>query len=202
MNKTGGISQEDFVKLWFASNPDRDISHLESKPAIENAWLTENGSRIEDADRAIRKLAEQGILRKVKNGVYRYESNQTSSQDSEMFSEFTKTAIFERDGFQCKVCGATPNQRVDLHVVPILRFELGGNSSVSNGQTVCSVHKIIDNLINNSKNISRSELRKLLDKLSPRGKFDMIDNRRFLSDLLEIVEKNSRDQHIIWKNFI
>ena len=66
-------SQTEFVKDWFIKRADRDISHEESKPGIEDDYLKIAKKRFEDVDRTIRKLAQIGFLIKIRKGWYRYD---------------------------------------------------------------------------------------------------------------------------------
>ena len=65
-------SQEAFVYSWFKKNPNRPIPHSESKAAIEASYRRQYGERLEDSDRAIRKLGQEGKLIREAKGIYRY----------------------------------------------------------------------------------------------------------------------------------
>ncbi|MCL2555736.1 MAG: HNH endonuclease [Firmicutes bacterium] len=45
--------------------------------------------------------------------------------------------VFKRDGFRCKICGASADSRVKLHVDHIKPISKGGDSNINNLQTLC-----------------------------------------------------------------
>lgn len=49
-----------------------------------------------------------------------------------------RTAILERDGHKCVLCGKTPKDGIRLEVDHIVEFEDGGETSYDNGQTLCA----------------------------------------------------------------
>lgn len=202
MTNRSGLSQEEFVRIWFEKNADRDVPHIESKPAIEAEWLEKFGSRIEDVDRAIRKLAEQGELVKVRNGVYRFDLQEKTVKLETEFTEFTKTAALERDGFACIMCGAQSDHINDIHVLPISRFEVGGRSSLSNAQTLCSFHALADRLSDGLGGLSRQEMRRILDQVRPGGRITLGDARKFGADFLNALELNASEKRVVWKDFL
>ena len=53
------------------------------------------------------------------------------------FSAKERFDILERDGFRCKVCGATADEGVKLHVDHIKPVSKGGDNHPSNLQTLC-----------------------------------------------------------------
>ena len=67
--KVKKITQKQFIKEWFIANAYRDITHEESKKAIERAYEKQTGKRLEDCDRGIRSLAQRGFLIKIAKGV-------------------------------------------------------------------------------------------------------------------------------------
>lgn len=54
------------------------------------------------------------------------------------FTGKLRTAILERDGHKCTLCGKTPNDGIRLEVDHIIEFEDGGETTYENGKTVCS----------------------------------------------------------------
>lgn len=190
------------MRAWFIQNADRDIPHLESKPAIEGAWLQLVGTRLEDADRAIRKLCAQGELTKVRKGVYRYDSIKAHARYELDFSEFTKAAALERDGFCCVQCGAKADARNELHVVPITRFEHGGEAVISNARSLCSMHTLVYRISEGGGRFSKSEVRRLLEFFRPEGKFPLVSSSSFAEDLLRSLESNTENSRVAWKDII
>ena len=58
-------------------------------------------------------------------------------QKRKAFSAKERFDILERDGFRCKVCGATADDGVKLHVDHIKPVSKGGDNHPSNLQTLC-----------------------------------------------------------------
>lgn len=52
------------------------------------------------------------------------------------FTEKQRQAIFQRDNYQCRVCGTHEDLQAD-HIFP---HSQGGRTTVDNGQTLCGVH--------------------------------------------------------------
>lgn len=199
MNENIGMSQEEFVREWFRAHSDRDIPHLESKPLIEQAWLTKTGSRIEDVDRAIRRLAESGELVKVRKGVYRYNSENEKPTDSSGFSEFTSQAALERDLFSCTICLEPADHRLDLHVIAVTAFDLGGSNLLSNARTVCSFHKVALELLDKRGNISSVRVRKTLDRILRSQEPPAGNGLVLAEELLRSLERHNGTTGINWR---
>lgn len=137
----GDASQVEFVLSWFKSNPRRSITHAESKRAIEESYFALYGERLEDSDRPIRRLAQEGKLIKERKGVYRYDPDHAEGRiNLQDFDGPTKKAILERDGYRCVVCGLGKEDGVELHVDHRIPREKGGEGSLGNGQTLCGSH--------------------------------------------------------------
>lgn len=137
----GNTSQEEFVLKWFKSNPRRSITHAESKRAIEESYFALYGERLEDSDRPIRRLAQEGKLIKERKGVYRYDPDHAEGRiNLQDFDGPTKNAILERDGFRCVVCGLGKEDGVELQIDHRIPREKGGEGSIQNGQTLCGAH--------------------------------------------------------------
>ena len=199
MNDNKGISQEDFVREWFRAHSDRDIPHLESKPLIEQAWLQEMGSRIEDVDRAIRRLAESGELIKVRKGVYRHNSEASPSKNGGTFSEFTSQAALERDLFCCTICHEPADKNRDLHVVAVTAFELGGAPLLSNARTVCSFHKVALDLLDGRGKISSIQVRKTMDRIIKSQKAPSGNGMQLAEELLRSLERHNGGPGLNWR---
>ncbi|RFP66912.1 HNH endonuclease [Hymenobacter lapidiphilus] len=69
-------------------------------------------------------------------------------------TEQEKTQVFQRDNYTCLCCGKQkgPGRRVTLQVDHILPFKYGGETSLSNSQTLCSV-------CNNDKGVNEINFR-------------------------------------------
>ena len=199
MNENNSISQEDFVRDWFRAHSDRDIPHLESKPLIEQAWLEQTGSRIEDVDRAIRRLAESGELIKVRKGVYRHDSTAVQSRSGGTFTEFTSQAALERDSFCCTICLEPADHKRDVHVVAVTPFELGGAPLLSNARTVCSFHKLALELLDKRGNISSVRVRKTLDRILKTQNASSGNGLVLAEELLRSFERHTGSSELNWR---
>lgn len=199
MNENNGFSQEDFVREWFRAHPDRDIPHLESKPSIEQAWFEETGARIEDVDRAIRRLAESGELLKVRKGVYRRNSDAARSKIVDNFSEFTSQAALERDLFCCTICLEPADHKRDVHVVAVSAFEFGGAPLLSNARTVCSFHKVALELLDRHGDISSVQLKKTMDRILRSHKASSGNGLVLAEELLGSLERYVGASGLNWR---
>ena len=56
------------------------------------------------------------------------------------FDEPTKTAVKNRDGWKCVICGKGLAEGVELQVDHIKPRSKGGDGSLDNGQTLCGSH--------------------------------------------------------------
>jgi predicted restriction endonuclease len=191
-------SQANFVRAWFEHHPNRDIHHDESKKAIEEAWLKLTGKRLEDVDRAIRRLGQEGILIKVAKGVYRYDPSQVNVRVLEDFTASQKKEILERDGYKCVICGLGEREGMDLQVDHIRPKELDGKAVVSNGQTLCARHNFM------KKIASQTETgKKMFIRLLQAAKEGDDENKEqliaFCEDILSVFEKHGINGHIEWK---
>lgn len=134
-------SQEAFVYSWFKQHPNRSIPHSESKSAIETSYQRLYGERLEDSDRAIRKLGQEGKLIRDAKGVYRYDPTHRPKKSAVLgFDAETRAKILRRDGYRCVVCGRGTSDGVELQVDHRIPQDKGGKGTLSNGQTLCGAH--------------------------------------------------------------
>ena len=135
------LPQTEFVLDWFKKNANRSVGHAESKRSIEDAYFKKYGRRLEDSDRAIRRLAQEGKLIKERKGVYRYDPDHAEGKiNLHDFDAATRRQVLERDGFCCVVCGLGKDDGVELQVDHRIPKEKGGEGSLTNGQTLCGAH--------------------------------------------------------------
>lgn len=174
------------------------ISHVQAKADLETAYLTVMGKRLEDSDRAIRKLHGDGFLEKVAKGQYMYNPESSGKKDFDEFTQAEKNEILNRDGFKCVICGLGRENGLDLHIDHIKPRSRGGQGTVENGQVLCAPHNFI------KKNLSQTETGKkgfirLLDlvKLTPDDP-NASQLEAFLLDVLNVYEKHGIDGHICW----
>jgi hypothetical protein len=125
---------------YFLDRPNRDVPHDDSRPWIQQECYSRLGRPCDDADRAIRRLADLGILVKVKKGVYRLDPDAIRAFSSQDFPEDIKLAAKQRDDWRCVMCGRGEAEGVELQVDHIRPRSAGGSGDISNAQTLCSTH--------------------------------------------------------------
>jgi len=178
--------------------PMQVISHSQAKTDLEAAWLTIMGKRLEDSDRAIRRLHGDGFLEKVAKGQYMYNPDTSGKKEFVEFTAAEKKAILERDGYKCVVCGLGRENGVDLHIDHIKPRSLGGQGTLENGQVLCAPHNFI------KKNLSQTETGKKgfirLLELVRSAPDDPVASQLevFLLDVLSVYEKHGMNGHIRW----
>lgn len=190
------ISQIEFVRSYFWQRPMQIISHEKAKADLETAYLTVMGKRLEDSDRAIRKLYGDGFLEKIAKGQYRYNPETSGKKEFVEFSQSEKNEILRRDNYKCVICGLGRENGVELHVDHIKPRSSGGQGVIENGQTLCGRHNYL------KKNFSQTET----GKKSFIRLLELVENHRddpnastleqFLNEVLDVYEKYEVDSHI------
>ena len=105
MSEAKKISQIEFVRSYFMQRPMEVISHAKAKADLETAYLTVMGKRLEDSDRAIRRLHGDGFLEKVAKGQYMYNPETAGQKEFNEFTVSEKRQILDRYGYKSVVCG-------------------------------------------------------------------------------------------------
>ena len=190
------ISQKEFIKNYFIQNPNKDISHSQSKLEIEKSYFDQTKKRIEDSDRAIRSLHQEGFLIKVSKGIYRYDPELVHKRnDLFEFDNKTKILIFERDGYSCVICGLGRNNGIELQVDHILAKQYGGKATYENGQTLCAAHNFKKNILGQAELGKKMFIRLLeLAKSNKDNNSEKIIN--FCEEILDVFDKHKIDDHI------
>ena len=192
------ISQIEFVRSYFLQRPMQVISHGQAKEDLETAYLTVMGKRLEDSDRAIRKLHGDGFLEKVAKGQYLYNPDTSGKKVFDEFTQAEKKEILERDGYKCVVCGLGRENGVDLHIDHIKPRSLGGQGTVENGQVLCAPHNFLKKNMSQTETGKKGFIRMLeLVKASP-GDANASQLENFLIEVLSVYEKHGIDGHITW----
>ena len=149
MNKE--ITQEEIIKEFYENNPKRDIAHPEVVDWVTQEYFNRTGKVFRDPDRSIRKLAQSGFLIKIEKGVYRYDPDFIKKRELEDFTLKQKQEILQRDNYKCVICGKVRENGIELHIDHIKPKELGGNASISNGQTLCAQHNFQKKTLNQTE---------------------------------------------------
>jgi hypothetical protein len=190
------ISQKEFIKNYFIKRPNQDISHSQSKFEIEDSYFNETKKRIEDSDRAIRSLHQEGFLVKVAKGVYRYDPNVTyKREDLFEFDNKTKNRILERDEYKCVICGLGRDSGIELQVDHILAKQYGGKATYENGQTLCAAHNFKKKISGQTETGKKMFIRLLeLAESNNDPNSEVIIN--FCKEVLTVFDKYEIDKHV------
>lgn len=134
------ITQARLILGYFKDNPRRDIAHAEVVDWATKEYKQRFGKTFRDPDRSIRKLSQEGLLRKIAKGVYRFEPKSRRIRVLKDFDGKTKALILQRDDHRCVVCGRGSSDGVELHVDHLIPKDRGGPATAENGQTLCAQH--------------------------------------------------------------
>jgi len=131
-------SVNDYIKEYFEAHLKQDIEHdkvvdyvFKFIPKARDPW------------RAIRMLYQKGWLIQVKKGVYRRDPNYRGQDVTAPFPNNIREQIFKRDNYRCVVCGNGKHNGYEIHADHIKPQAKGGNSTLENGQTLCSEHNLM-----------------------------------------------------------
>lgn len=175
---------------YFLERPNQDIDHADAVPWIVGSCHDRLGEACRDPDRAIRRLADLRIIRKVSKGVYRFEPENLQPVVPEEFDLATKQAALERDQWKCVVCGQGAPEGLELQVDHIIPRAEGGSGNLENAQTLCGRHNYM------KKKMSQLAFgRKLFERTRSLAKQDagqIGDAQKILNfceDVLELYQK-------------
>ena len=141
----------ELIKEYFKKHPKQDLEHGPVVDWVEEQYLKLYGRKPRDTWRGIRKLHQDGILIKVRKGIYRYNPEMAQRKELYEFTPEMKEKIFKRDGYKCVVCNRGSEDGVELCADHIRSKDKGGTNTINNGQTLCSEHNIL------KKNYSQTE---------------------------------------------
>jgi predicted restriction endonuclease len=144
-------SISDLVIEYFKSHPKQDLAHGPFVDWVEEQYVGLTGKKPRDTWRAIRKLHQQGVLIKVRKGIYRYDPDNLRTEELLDFPEDVKQAIFKKDNYRCVVCGLGRENGLEICADHIIPKDKGGTNTLENGQTLCAKHNLI------KKNYSQTE---------------------------------------------
>ncbi len=149
-----GKTIRELVIEYFKKHPNKDMPHGPVVDWVRQEWIKSHETPPRDTWRAIRKLSQEGILIKVKKGIYRYEPDKVHKVELWDFPPAVKKAILERDGYRCVVCGKGIEDGVELVVDHKIPKDKGGTNDIENGETLCSKCNLL------KKNYSQTEFAK------------------------------------------
>ena len=188
-------TQAELIYSYYRQHPGRTIPHAEVVDWATAEWELLTGDKFRDPDRSIRKLHQEGRLIRDAKGFYRYEPGLEAGRDLIPFSAAEKRIIFERDGYRCVICGVGQNEGYELHADHVKPVDRGGESTVENGQTLCSMHNM------RKKNLGQTETGKkmfirLLEASRSSGDHELA---AFIVDVLRTYETHGINSHIVWR---
>ena len=192
------LSQRDLIFQYFQARPNQDIPTAEVVDWSTNEWERLTGEILRDPDRQVRSLAQQGLLIKVRNGLYRYSPvrvGRTVLTDGG-FTQAQKAEILRAGKYRCAICGATRDSGAVLHVDHIKPLVKGGRSEITNGQVLCSEHNMKKGAYNQTETGKRFFLNLLKLARSNRD----VTLVAFLEDVLELYDYHGVNSHIDWDN--
>jgi 5-methylcytosine-specific restriction endonuclease McrA len=174
-------SIRDLLLEYYKKHPKEECQHGPVVDWVEKRYLRLYGKKPRDTWRAIRHLHQEGILIKVKKGIYKYDPDYVHKVEIFEFSPEQKEEIFKKDKYKCVVCGKGRKDGVELCADHIKPKDRGGTNTVDNGQTLCMEHNLI------KKNYSQTEAGKRyfikMYKLAVKNKdFKMINFCKYIFD--------------------
>ncbi len=182
----------ELIIEYFKQRPKEDIPHGPVVDYVEERYVRAHGRKPRDTWRQIRRLYQDGILTKVRKGVYRYDPDTATGRNIKRFPPDVKELILKRDGYRCVVCGRGIEDGVELHVDHKVPLDKGGKSAVDNGQTLCSEHNLL------KKRYSQTEFgKRFLIKLYE----DAVKQRdermiKFCKEIFDVYNKHGVNDHI------
>lgn len=183
---------QDFIMDYFTKHPNKELKHGPVADYVEKRYVKLYGKKPRDTWRSIRKLYQNGILIKVKKGIYKYDPNLIQKKKLQDFPSDIKEEIFKRDKYKCIACGKGKEDGIEIHADHKIPLDKGGTNTIENGQTLCSEHNIL------KENYSQTEFgKKFLIKLYK----DALKNKdfkiiKFCKDIFDIYDKYSINSHI------
>lgn len=188
-------SVTDLIVEFFKAHPNEDLQHGPVVDWVEVEYLKLYNKKPRDTWRAIRKLHQEGLLIKVKKGVYKYDPQNVKKRELEDFTPEQKKKIFERDKYRCVQCGRRQDEGYELHVDHRIPKDYGGKATVDNGQTLCSICNF------RKKNYGQTETgKKMMIRLwETAKKIGDEHTMKFCEYVLKGYEIFNINDHIEWK---
>jgi 5-methylcytosine-specific restriction endonuclease McrA len=137
------ITIADLIMEYFRNHPKKDLPHGPVVDYVEERYLKLYGRKPRDTWRQIRRLHQEGILIKVRKGIYRYDPDYVQNRELYEFPSDVREEIFRKDGYRCVVCGRGREEGVEIHADHKIPLDKGGANTVDNGQTLCSEHNFL-----------------------------------------------------------
>lgn len=173
-------------------HPNEELEHGPVVDWVEKQYIKLYNRKPRDIWRGIRRLYQEGILIKVKKGVYKYDPNIVNKRILFEFTNSIKEEIFKRDGYKCVICGRGIADGVEIHADHKIPLDKGGSNTIENGQTLCSEHNFL------KKNYSQTELGKrfLIKIYHDALKINDLKIINFCKEIFDIYDKIEINGHI------
>lgn len=186
------ITISDLIMEFFRQHPKEELPHGPVVDYVEERYIQLYNRKPRDTWRQIRRLHQEGILIKVRKGVYMYDPDKITQKELFEFPPEVKEEIFRRDGYKCVVCGRGREDGVEIHADHKIPLDKGGDNTVENGQTLCSEHNFL------KKNYSQTEfgkrfLIKLYEDAVKKNDTKMIN---FCKEIFDVYNKYKINSHI------
>ncbi len=182
---------KELVLEYFQANSEKELSHGPVVDWVTKEWMKDHDNPPRDPWRTIRRLHQDGVLLKVKKGVYKYDpklirDDKIASSD---FPPDIKEEIFKRDNYRCVVCGLGKQDGVEICADHKISRDKGGKNTLENGQTLCMQHNLL------KKNYSQTEAGKryfirLYEDALAKNDAKMISFCRYVFDIYNKYEIN------------
>lgn len=185
-------SINDLIVEYFRLHAKQELQHGPVVDWVEEQYIKLGRSKPRDTWRAIRKLHQEGMLIKVRKGVYKYDPDVVKSVELFDFPADIKKAIFKRDDYRCVVCGRGRGDGVEICADHKIPKDKGGKNTLENGQTLCTEHNLI------KKNYSQTEAGKryFIKLYEDAVKSKDLRVIRFCKDVFDVYDKHAIDTQI------
>lgn len=189
-------TMREFIMEYFTKHPNEELSHGPVVDWVTEQWLKTHSNPPRDPWRMIRQLHQEGLLIKVKKGIYVYDSNYVDNVVLLDFPPKVKEEIFKRDDYRCVVCGRGKRDGVEIVADHIKPKDKGGTNDVKNGQTLCTEHNLL------KKNYSQTEAGKRYFIRIYQKAFENKDERmiRFCKKVFDAYDEYDINGHILRPN--
>ena len=182
----------DLIMEYFQKHPEEELKHGPVVDWVEEQYKKLYGKKPRDTWRGIRRLYQEGILIKVKKGIYKYDPDLVQNKELYEFPPNIKKAIFRRDNYKCVVCGRGRKEGVEIHADHKIPLDKGGTNTIGNGQTLCSEHNFL------KKNYSQTEFGKRFLIRLYKDAIQKNDKRmvEFCKEIFDVYDKYGINSHI------
>lgn len=182
----------NLILEYFQKHPKEELEHGPVVDWVEEQYLKLSGKKPRDTWRGIRRLHQEGILIKVKKGVYKYDPDLVENRALYEFPAEIKEAIFKRDGYKCIVCARGKENGIEIHADHKTPLDKGGANTIENGQTLCSEHNFLKKNFSQTEFGKRFLIRLYKDALEKKNE-KMV---KFCKEIFDVYDKYEINSHI------